>query len=45
MASGSAGSDLRNQLHILFRFGMVGDVTDGQLLQRFLKAGSAPGWW
>src|SRR3954470_16018139 len=38
MASGSAGSDLRNQLNILFRFGVVGDISDGQLLQRFLSA-------
>ena len=38
MASGSAGSDLRNQLDILFGFGVVGDLSDGQLLQRFLTA-------
>jgi RNA polymerase sigma factor (sigma-70 family) len=36
MASGSAGADLRNQLNTLFRFGVVGDLSDGQLLQRFL---------
>src|SRR4051812_22066785 len=36
MASGSTGSDLRNELNILFRLGVVGDISDGQLLQRFL---------
>jgi RNA polymerase sigma factor (sigma-70 family) len=38
MASGSVGSDLRNQLNVLFGFGVVGDISDGQLLQRFLTA-------
>ena len=38
MASGSAGPDLRNRLDILFRFGVVGDLSDGQLVQRFLTA-------
>src|SRR5271166_5872112 len=38
MASGSAGSGLRNQLNILFGFGVVGDLSDGQLVQRFLTA-------
>ena len=38
MASGSAGADLRNQLNTLFRFGVVGDLSDGQLVQRFLTA-------
>jgi RNA polymerase sigma factor (sigma-70 family) len=38
MASGSAGADIRNQLNTLFRFGVVGDLSDGQLVQRFLTA-------
>jgi RNA polymerase sigma factor (sigma-70 family) len=38
MASGSAGTDLLNQLNTLFRFGVVGDLSDGQLVQRFLTA-------
>jgi len=38
MASGSAGDDLRNQLNTLFQFGVVGDLSDGQLVQRFLAA-------
>ena len=38
MASGSAGADLLNQLNTLFRFGVVGDLSDGQLVQRFLTA-------
>jgi hypothetical protein len=38
MASGSAGADLLSQLDTLFRFGVVGDLSDGQLVQRFLSA-------
>ena len=38
MGNGSAGADLQNQLNILFRFGVVGDLSDGQLVQRFLTA-------
>src|SRR5438067_1870224 len=38
MGSGSVGTDLPNQLNILFRFGVVGDLSDGQLVQRFLTA-------
>jgi hypothetical protein len=38
MASGSAGSGLVNQLDTLFRLGVVGDLSDGQLVQRFLDA-------
>ena len=38
MASGSAGADLLNQLNTLLRFGVVGDLSDGQLVQRFLTA-------
>src|SRR5262249_17629403 len=38
MASGSAGAGLLNQLNTLFRFGVVGDLSDGQLVQRFLTA-------
>ena len=38
MASRSACHDLPNQLTTLFRFGVVGDLSDGQLLQRFLTA-------
>jgi hypothetical protein len=36
MASRSVCSDLPNQLTTLFRFGVVGDLSDRQLLQRFL---------
>jgi RNA polymerase sigma factor (sigma-70 family) len=38
MASGSAGADLLNQLNTLFRFGVAGDLSDEQLVQRFLTA-------
>jgi RNA polymerase sigma factor (sigma-70 family) len=38
MANGSAGADTLNQLNTLFRFGVVGDLSDGQLVQRFLTA-------
>src|SRR4051794_40390932 len=38
MASGSAGAGLLGQLNTLFRFGVVGDLSDGQLVQRFLTA-------
>ena len=38
MASRSAGADFLNQLNTLFRFGVVGDLSDGQLVQRFLTA-------
>jgi RNA polymerase sigma factor (sigma-70 family) len=38
MASRSAWRDLPNQLTSLLRFGVVGDCSDGQLVQRFLTA-------
>jgi RNA polymerase sigma factor (sigma-70 family) len=38
MASGSAGANVPNEFHTLFRFGVVGDLSDGQLVQRFLTA-------
>ena len=38
MASGPAGVNLLTQLDTLFRFGVVGDLSDGQLVQRFLTA-------
>ena len=38
MASGSAGGNLVNPLNTLFRLGVVGDLSDGQLIQRFLIA-------
>jgi polysaccharide export outer membrane protein len=38
MAGGSAGANLPNELNTLFRFGVVGDHSDGQLIQRFLNA-------
>ena len=38
MASGSARPDLLKGLDILFWFGVVGDLADGQLVQRFLTA-------
>ncbi len=38
MAGGSAGADFPNELTTLFRFGVVGDLSDGQLIQRFLTA-------
>ena len=38
MISGSAGANVRNPLDTLFRFGVVGDLSDGQLIQRFLTA-------
>ena len=43
MASGSAGTDVQNQLDALFRFGVVGDLSDAQLVQRFLTARSGAG--
>ena len=36
MASGSAGGTLPKEFHNLFRFGVVGHLSDGQLLQRFI---------
>ena len=39
MAGGSAGANLSNELNTLFRFGVVGDLSDGQLLQRFSRPG------
>jgi DNA-directed RNA polymerase specialized sigma24 family protein len=39
MASRSVCHDLLNQLTTLLRFGVVGDFSDGQLVQRFLTAG------
>src|SRR5262249_39787038 len=36
MARGSAKAGVPKQLGTLFRFGVVGDLSDGQLLQRFL---------
>ena len=38
MVSRSVCHDLPNQLTTLFRFGVVGDLSDGQLVQRFLTA-------
>jgi RNA polymerase sigma factor (sigma-70 family) len=38
MAGGSADTDLTNQLNTLFRVGVIGDLSDGQLLQRYLTA-------
>ncbi len=38
MASGTAGADHLNRLDALFRFGVVGDLSDGQLVRRFLTA-------
>src|SRR5580704_11273602 len=38
MASRSVGPDLPNQLNTLLRFGVVGNLSDGQLVQRFLTA-------
>ena len=36
MARGLANADVLTQLGTIFRFGVVGDLSDGQLLQRFL---------
>jgi len=36
MAGGSLGADVLNQLNTLFSFGVAGDLSDGQLFQRFL---------
>ena len=38
MAGRSAGVRDFNQLDVLFQFGVVGDLSDGQLVQRFLTA-------
>ncbi|MFI5458606.1 MAG: RNA polymerase sigma factor [Isosphaerales bacterium] len=38
MAGGSLGADVLNQLNTLFSFGVAGDLSDGQLFQRFLTA-------
>ena len=38
MAGGLAGTDFQAQLEILARVGPVGDLSDGQLLRRFLAA-------
>src|SRR5215831_17809833 len=38
MASESVGAGLLGQLNTLFRFGVVGDLSDGQLVQRYLTA-------
>ena len=38
MASRSVCHDLPNQLTTLLRFGVVGELSDGQLVQRFLTA-------
>jgi RNA polymerase sigma factor (sigma-70 family) len=38
MAGRSAGVRDFNQLGVLFQFGVVGDLSDGQLVQRFLTA-------
>jgi RNA polymerase sigma factor (sigma-70 family) len=38
MAGRSAGANAPNEFHTLFRFGVVGDLSDGQLVQRFLTA-------
>ncbi len=38
MAGGSADADLNQQLNILATIGVVGDQTDGRLVQRFLTA-------
>ncbi len=37
MAGRSAGASASNEFHTLFRFGVVGDLSDGQLVQRFLN--------
>src|SRR4051812_14662859 len=41
MAGGSPGTDLLNQLDTLSRVGVVGNLSDGQLLQRLVTAGDA----
>src|SRR5215204_6137253 len=41
MASGAADADLANQLNTLAAVGVVGDLSDGQLLQRLATAGDA----
>lgn len=38
MAGRSVGADVLHQLDTLFRVGVVGDLSDGQLVQRFLDA-------
>jgi RNA polymerase sigma factor (sigma-70 family) len=38
MPGGPAGADVVNPLETLFRFGVVGDVSDEQLLDRFVTA-------
>jgi HlyD family secretion protein len=38
MADGSARPDILNPFDTLFRFGVVGDLSDEQLLRRFLTA-------
>ena len=38
MAGRSTGADVLHQLDTLFRVGVVGDLSDGQLLERFLTA-------
>src|SRR4051794_41263626 len=41
MASGPAGADVVHQLNTLAMVGVVGDLSDGQLLQRLATAGDA----
>jgi hypothetical protein len=36
MASGPKGAEPLDRIDSLFRFGVVGDLSDGQLVQRFL---------
>src|SRR5437763_6609828 len=38
MTGGSVGAGVLNPLNTLFRFGVVADLSDGQLIQRFLTA-------
>jgi RNA polymerase sigma factor (sigma-70 family) len=38
MVSGSAHAEVPDPLQTLFRFGVVGDLSDGQLVQRFVAA-------
>src|SRR5436305_12185526 len=38
MAGGSLSSDIRNRLDALLTFGVIGDLSDGQLIQQFLTA-------
>jgi RNA polymerase sigma factor (sigma-70 family) len=37
MAGGLSGVGFRNRLDVLFKFGVVGDLSDGQLVEQFLN--------